>query len=68
MSKVGKKHDLCESYDKKICPKAMRKIEKLKDSSRFWQARAAGNGKYSVHHGFEGYIVSIVEKTCTCTA
>ena len=68
MSRVRKKHDLCESYDRRISPRVMRKIEKLKDSSRLWQACAAGNGKYSVYHGFEGYVVSIVEKTCTCRA
>jgi len=46
----------------------MRKLQKLKDTSRYWQAHAAGSGKYSVCHGFDGYVVSIVEKTCTCWA
>ena len=46
----------------------MQKLQKLKDKSRFWQARAASNDKYSVYHGFEGYVVSIVDKTCTCRA
>ena len=46
----------------------MRKLQKSKDKSRFWQARAAGNGKYSVYHGFEGFVVSVVDKTCTCKA
>jgi len=50
MCRVGKKHDSCETLDKRICPRIMRKLEKLKDKSRFWQARAAGNGKYSVYH------------------
>ena len=66
MCRVGKKHDLSKNLDRQICPRIMRKLQKLKDNSRFWQARAAGNGKYSVFHGFKGYVVSIVDKTCTC--
>ena len=56
-SRSGKKHDICDSYDRQICHKIMRKLKKLKDSSSYRQARVAGNGKYNVCHGFEGYIV-----------
>ena len=52
MSRVGKKHNLCESYDKQICLRIMRKLEKLKDKSRYWEARVADTGKYNVCHGF----------------
>ena len=66
MCRVGKKHDFSENLGRRVCPRIITKLQKLKDNSRFWNARAAGNGKYSVCHGFQGYVVSIVDKTCTC--
>jgi len=68
MSSVEKKIDLRESYDRHICLRIMRKLEKLKDSSRYLQSCATSNDKYSIYHGFEGFVVSIVENTCTCRA
>ena len=35
MYRVGKKHDLCENLNRQICPKIIRKLQKLKDKSRF---------------------------------
>jgi len=56
MSKV-EKNDLYELYDRHICSRIMRKLEKLKNSIRHSQARAAGNSKDSVYHRFQGYVV-----------
>ena len=58
MYRVGTKHDLSENLDRQICPRIMRKLQKLKDNSRFWQARVAGNGKYSVFMGLRAILLA----------
>ena len=63
MERVGKKNAFSKSYDKRTCPRILQKLEKEKDKSRWWQAYPAGNGRYSVMHGEEGFVVSIVEKS-----
>ena len=45
MSRVGNKHELSQSYEWKICPRIMKKLEKEKNKSRWWQAVPAGAGK-----------------------
>jgi len=44
----------------------MKKLEKEKDKSRWWQAIRAAAGKYSVKHGVQGFVVSLLDKTCSC--
>ena len=41
---------------------------KGENQSRWWQASPGGNGMYDVKHGSEGFVVDILEKTCTCGA
>jgi len=51
METVRRKKDFSETYDQKICPRIIKKLEKEKDNCRWWQATLAGGDKYSVSHG-----------------
>jgi len=54
--------------DQPTFPMILRKLEKGKNQSRWWQACPGGNGKYDVKHGSVGFVVDILDKTCTCGA
>ncbi|KAJ8421639.1 hypothetical protein Cgig2_000616 [Carnegiea gigantea] len=43
-------------------------IEKEKNQSWWWKASPGGNDMYDVKRGSEGFVVDILNKTCTCGA
>jgi len=66
MSRVGTKYKLSQSYEWKICLRIMKKLEKEKNTSRWWQAVLVRAGKYCVKHGVHGFVVNLLEETCSC--
>lgn len=68
MTRVASKKKIAYHLDLSICPTILKKIEKEKTQSRWWQASPRGNGMYDVKYGCKGFVVDILGKTCTCGA
>jgi len=68
MNRIAFRKQMAEHLQQEICPLVLKKLEKGKDYSRWWQATIAGHGLYSVDHGIEGFAVNILAKKCVCKA
>jgi len=66
MTTVASRKAIAYNLQQQTCPAILKKLDKAKESSRWWQARRASNGMYKVKHGTNGFVVNMYAKTCTC--
>ena len=64
MTRVASKKKVAYRLDLSICPIILKRLEKGKNQSRWWQASLGDNGMYDVKHGSEGFVLDILDKTC----
>jgi len=65
MTRVASKKKIAYHLDLSIYPTILKKIEKEKNQSWWWKASPGGNDMYDVKHGSEGFVVDILDTTCT---
>ncbi|CAI9281979.1 unnamed protein product [Lactuca saligna] len=57
-----------QSWDLGICPSTRLKLNKHKETQRFWQVVPFGYMQFEVRVGTEGYVVDLNTRQCGCRA
>ncbi|KAK9082913.1 hypothetical protein Scep_029384 [Stephania cephalantha] len=70
MRRLGRKRRICERIIAKgrerICPKILKKLEKLKDESIFYVVEYSGGPSVSCHGHGKTYVVNMMDLCCDC--
>ncbi|XP_020080199.1 uncharacterized protein LOC109703884 [Ananas comosus] len=66
MNRLYMKMEAAEKYNGSICPKIIKKFEKLKEQSAVCWPQPAGSGKFQVGSSHGQFVVDLIQKTCSC--
>nr|CAD1834514.1 unnamed protein product [Ananas comosus var. bracteatus] len=66
MNRLYMKMEAAEKYNGSICPKIIKKFEKLKEQSAVCWPQPAGSKKFQVGSSHGQFVVDLIQKTCSC--
>lgn len=66
MCMFAEKHQVFMKQDDNVCPRIRKKIELLKYGYREWSTEHNGDNKFKVKKGWNGYLVDLVDRVCSC--
>ncbi|KAG8387137.1 hypothetical protein BUALT_Bualt03G0222000 [Buddleja alternifolia] len=66
MKRLQSKRDCMTKWTGDICPKILKRMEKLKDATRGHISTYAGAGKFEVRDMYGQYKVDLMQQSCSC--